>query len=61
MKLSDMASTHHSCRECCEITTRKPLIIQKFKVFSDFFTFTKNSDGYVEKHQKNGVDIEIAI
>lgn len=42
-------------------TKHRPLIILAFKVFSDFFTFTKNSENYVEKHLNNGIEIEIAI
>jgi hypothetical protein len=30
-------------------------------VFSDFFTFAKNSENYVEKHLKNGIEVENAI
>ena len=39
----------------------KPLILLGFKAFSDFSTFTKNSDNYVEKDLKNGIKVEIAI
>lgn len=49
------------CRDGSKTTTLEPLILLGYKAFSDFATFTKNSDNYVEKDLKNGIKVEIAI
>jgi hypothetical protein len=60
------SSRHHfcllkACRDGGKTTTPEPLILLEFKLFYDFFSFSKNSDNYPQKDLKSSVKIKIVI
>ena len=53
-----LTATYHPCGYGGKITTQKPLILLEFKLFYDFYTFSKNSENYPQKDLKRGVKIK---
>lgn len=44
-----------------QINGVEPLKLLSFKLFCNYYTFSKNSDNYLEKDLKSGVEIRIII